>query len=76
MEKRSYTVLVHKAEEGGFWTSVPAIPGVGSQGETRDVAIAMTNEAIHLIQAVIEDGTTVPDDVDAIAAVEHVSIPA
>jgi predicted RNase H-like HicB family nuclease len=27
-------VVVHEAEEGGFWAEVPAIPGCASQGET------------------------------------------
>ncbi len=29
-------VLVHKAEEGGYWAEVPAIKGCFSQGETID----------------------------------------
>src|SRR5829696_2155832 len=27
-------VVVHEAEEGGFWAEVPAIPGCATQGET------------------------------------------
>ena len=27
-------VIVHKAEEGGFWAEVPSIPGCATQGET------------------------------------------
>ena len=26
-------ILVHEAEEGGFWAEVPAIPGCATQGE-------------------------------------------
>ena len=29
-----YTVLVYKAEEGGFWAEIPSLPGCFSQGET------------------------------------------
>lgn len=29
-----YSILIHKAEEGGFWSEVPALPGCVSQGET------------------------------------------
>ena len=29
-------VIVHEAEEGGFWAEVPAIPGCATQGETMD----------------------------------------
>lgn len=25
-------VIVHKAEEGGYWVEVPAIPGCATQG--------------------------------------------
>ena len=27
-------VIIHEAEEGGFWAEVPAIPGCMTQGET------------------------------------------
>jgi predicted RNase H-like HicB family nuclease len=27
-------VVVHDAEEGGYWAEVPAIPGCATQGET------------------------------------------
>jgi predicted RNase H-like HicB family nuclease len=29
-------VLIHKAEEGGYWAEVPALPGCVSQGEMID----------------------------------------
>ena len=40
-------VLVHEAEEGGFWAEVPAIPGCASQGETMDELLASIHEAIE-----------------------------
>ena len=27
-------VVVHQAEEGGYWAEVPSIPGCATQGET------------------------------------------
>ncbi len=27
-------VIVHEAEEGGYWAEVPAIPGCATHGET------------------------------------------
>ena len=27
-------IVVHEAEEGGFWAEVPALPGCVSQGES------------------------------------------
>lgn len=40
-------VIVHEAEEGGFWGEVPAIPGCASQGETVDELMANLHEAIE-----------------------------
>jgi predicted RNase H-like HicB family nuclease len=40
-------VIVHEAEEGGFWAEVPAIPGCASQGETMDELLANIHEAIE-----------------------------
>jgi len=40
-------VVVHEAEEGGFWAEVPAIPGCASQGETMDELLANIHETIE-----------------------------
>ena len=40
-------VIVHEAEEGGFWGEVPALPGCASQGETLDELMANIREAIE-----------------------------
>jgi predicted RNase H-like HicB family nuclease len=39
-------IIVHDAEEGGFWGEVPALPGCASQGETIDELLANLREAI------------------------------
>ena len=39
-------VVVHKAEEGGFWAAVPSIPGCATQGETMAEIEANAREAI------------------------------
>lgn len=39
-------VVVHKAEEGGLWAEVPAIPGCLSQGDSMEELIANVHEAI------------------------------
>jgi predicted RNase H-like HicB family nuclease len=38
--------IVHKAEEGGFWAEVPALPGCATQGETLAEVEANLREAI------------------------------
>lgn len=40
-------VLIHKAEEGGYWAEVPALPGCVSQAETVDDLRANVREAIE-----------------------------
>jgi predicted RNase H-like HicB family nuclease len=40
-------VVVHEAEEGGFWAEVPAIPGCATQGETLDELMTNLHEAIE-----------------------------
>ena len=40
-------VIVHEAEEGGFWGEVPAIPGCASQGETLEELMTNLHEAIE-----------------------------
>jgi predicted RNase H-like HicB family nuclease len=58
-----YTILIHKAEEGGFWTEVPALPGCFSQGETVEETIANVKEAIGLhIECLKEEKEEVPVD--------------
>jgi len=40
-------VIVHEAEEGGFWAEVPAIPGCATQGETFDELLSNIYEAVE-----------------------------
>ncbi len=40
-------VVVHDAEEGGFWAEVPAIPGCATQGETFEELLQNIREAIN-----------------------------
>jgi predicted RNase H-like HicB family nuclease len=50
-------VLIHKAEEGGYWAEVPALPGCVSQGETVDDVRTNIREAIEG-WLLAEEGTT------------------
>jgi predicted RNase H-like HicB family nuclease len=40
-------IVVHEAEEGGFWAEVPAIPGCATQGETFEELLQNLYEAIE-----------------------------
>ena len=58
-----YTVLIQQAEEGGYWTEVPALPGCFSQGETVEEALANIKEAIESHVAVLRaEGKEVAED--------------
>ena len=40
-------VVIHEAEEGGYWAEVPAIPGCATQGETFDQLLKNIYEAVE-----------------------------
>ena len=40
-------VVVHEAEEGGYWAEVPSIPGCATQGETMEELLENLNEAVE-----------------------------
>ena len=51
-------VLVHEAEEGGYWAEVPAIPGCATQGETFEELLSNLYEAVEGCLSV--DISTIP----------------
>jgi len=40
-------VIVHEAEEGGYWAEVPAIPGCATQAETFDELLKNLYDAVE-----------------------------
>jgi len=40
-------VIIHEAEEGGYWAEVPAISGCATQGETIEELMNNLSEAIE-----------------------------
>ncbi len=55
---RTYTVLIHEAEEGGYWGEVLELPGCVSQGENLEEFRHNIKEAI---EAVLEAQSEVVD---------------
>ena len=56
-----YVVVIHAAEEGGYWAEVPALDGCFAQGETIEDILAEAREAVSShIEALREDGQEVP----------------
>ncbi|MBS3963776.1 MAG: type II toxin-antitoxin system HicB family antitoxin [Methylomonas sp.] len=40
-------VIIHPAEEGGFWAEVPAIQGCATQGDTYEELLSNLYEAVE-----------------------------
>ena len=45
-------VVVHEAEEGGYWAEVPAIPGCATQGEPLEDLMKNVHEAVEACRSV------------------------
>lgn len=56
-------VIVHDAEEGGFWAEVPAIAGCATQGDTLE-------ELLQNIYEAVEGSRSVDIDEDMMGPVE------
>jgi predicted RNase H-like HicB family nuclease len=40
-------IIVHEAEEGGYWAEAPSIPGCATQGDTIEELLANISEAVE-----------------------------
>lgn len=40
-------IVIHEAEEGGYWAEIPAIPGCVTQGETFDELLTNIYDAVE-----------------------------
>ena len=60
----AYTILLDPdPETGSFTVTVPALPGVVTQGDSVEEAIAMAKDAIRLhVAAMIAHGEPVPEE--------------
>ena len=72
---RTYSIILEPAEEGGYIVRVPALPEVGTQGDSREEALANVREAIEVaVETRIAAGGSVPPDCPP--EVEKVSVAA
>ena len=56
-------VVIHEAEEGGYWAEVPAIPGCATQGETFEELFKNIYEAVEGCLSVdVQDIQIMPRD--------------
>jgi len=54
-------VVVHEAEEGGYWAEVPSIPGCATQGDSFDELLSNIYEAVEGCLSVDVQDITVSD---------------
>ena len=45
-------VVIHEADEGGYWAEVPSIPGCVTQGDTFDELLSNIYEAVEVCLSV------------------------
>jgi predicted RNase H-like HicB family nuclease len=55
-------VIIHEAEEGGYWAEVPAIPGCATQGDTFEELLHNLYEAVDGCLSVDMDNEGIPQD--------------
>jgi antitoxin HicB len=62
-QDRTFSVILEPQPEGGFTVLVPALPEIITEGDTKQEALAMAEDAIRLV---LEDrtarGEAIPDD--------------
>ena len=69
-----YTVIIHQAEESGYWVEVPTLSGCYSQGETIEEAMNNIKEAIKLHLEDLKGEKEIPKDKDFV--IGRVEVPA
>jgi predicted RNase H-like HicB family nuclease len=63
-------VIVHEAEEGGYWAEVPAIPGCATEGDSFEELMENLSDAIKGCLSVDLD----PIDLDQHARVVEIAV--
>lgn len=61
---RRYSILLDRdPEDGSYTVTVPALPGIVTQGKDRENAIAMAKDAIRChIDGLLQDGEPIPEE--------------
>ena len=54
-------VVVHEAEEGGYWAEVPSIPGCATQGDSFEELLNNLYEAVEGCLSVDLDAAAAPE---------------
>ena len=74
MAQYNYTVVFEPATEGGYVVTVPALPGLVTEGDTIEEARAMVKDAIRgYLENLIKHGEEIPIEPGP-ASVERIAI--
>jgi predicted RNase H-like HicB family nuclease len=62
----SYTVFFEPSPEGGYLVTVPALPGLITEGDTIEEAREMARDAIQAyLASLVKDGEKIPEEKDS-----------
>ncbi len=74
MPQYQYTAVFDPAQEGGYIVTVPALPGLVTEGDTLKEARAMVKDAIRgYLESLIKHGEEIPLDAGS-ASLERVAV--
>lgn len=51
-------VIIHRAEEGGYWAEIPALPGCVTEGDTEEELMADLKDTIEGWLAIANENYT------------------
>lgn len=75
---RKFTVVLFKADDGGYTVTVPALRGCVTEGDTLEEALENAREAIRLtLEDMARHGEALPEDVlvEEVFVCDTVTIP-
>ncbi len=59
----SFTILIEPNDPDGYLVTCPALPGLVTEGDTLDEALAMGNDAVEgYLASLIKHGDPIPED--------------
>lgn len=74
MTQYQYTAVFELAPEGGYVVTIPALPGLVTEGDTMEEARAMVKDAIRgYIESLVKHGEEIPVEPRP-ATVERVAV--
>ena len=77
MPEFSYTVRFEPNEAGGYTVTVPALPGLVTEGQTIEEARAMAEDAIRCyLEGLLKDGEPIPEEGTILQEKIRVAVPA